>query len=201
MRFTKSEILESFSRQDRSYRLAILCTHWLQDTARYKPSASEDARGLQMQTGKGWISYADLAHLLEQQQARSAITSDFVLDQLHSLIRAPFELLTDYCEDYDREVPTRHLVKQLKEMAWYEFARLIRNAVSHNFRFEFKDSEKRRMPIKWNQVTLTEDLHGKAMTYESFWHKPGYELFLEMREFAEALPEMPMTKTLNDQAT
>ena len=36
---------------------------------------------------------------------------------------------------------------------------------------------------------LTYDLHGKAITYESFWHKPGYELFLTMRAFADDLPE------------
>jgi hypothetical protein len=40
----------------------------------------------------------------------------------------------------------------------------------------------------WHGILLTEELDGKAMTYESFWYKPGYELFLEMRAFAEALP-------------
>lgn len=44
------------------------------------------------------------------------------------------------------------------------------------------------MPISWGEMTLTEDLNGQSMTYR-FWHKPGYELFLAMREFAEALPE------------
>jgi hypothetical protein len=47
------------------------------------------------------------------------------------------------------------------------------------------------LPIMWRGISLTVDLEGKAMTYESFWHKPGYELFLEMRRFAEALPEPP----------
>jgi hypothetical protein len=45
MRFTKSDILEAFDREDRSYRLAILCTHWLRDTARFKPSAAQEAQG------------------------------------------------------------------------------------------------------------------------------------------------------------
>jgi hypothetical protein len=33
-------------------------------------------------------------------------------------------------------------------------------------------------------------LNGKPITHETFWHKPGYELFLEMRAFADALPEL-----------
>ncbi|MGY3388048.1 hypothetical protein ACVWW6_000639 [Bradyrhizobium sp. USDA 3311] len=36
---------------------------------------------------------------------------------------------------------------------------------------------------------MTADLDGKAITFESFWHKSGYELFVAMRDFAEALPE------------
>jgi hypothetical protein len=147
-----------------------------------------------------WISYADLAGLLEQPMTREFAASDFLLSQLHALIRAPFELLMDYCEDYDKEVPTRHLLKELKETPWYDFTRLIRNAISHNFRFEFRDPDKRRMPITWMHISLTEDLHGKPMTHESFWHKPGYELFLAMRHFAEALPGERITKTTRDQA-
>jgi hypothetical protein len=29
----------------------------------------------------------------------------------------------------------------------------------------------------------------KAITYESFWHKSGYELFVAMHSFTETLPE------------
>ena len=41
VRFAKKDVLEWFDRQDRSYRLALLCTYWIRDTADYKPSASE----------------------------------------------------------------------------------------------------------------------------------------------------------------
>ena len=114
MRFTKSEILEEFVRQDRSYRLAIIASHWLQGGGQYKPSAVEEARGLHMQVLNGWVSYSDLAELLEQDPSRFSITTDFVLNQLHALIRVPFELLGDYCEDYDQAAPGRTLLGQLR---------------------------------------------------------------------------------------
>ena len=113
MRFQKSEVLEEFDRQDRCYRLAILSSHWLRDTAPFKPSAAEEARGLQMEARGRWISYADLAEILEQAMPREIATSDFLLNQLHALIRAPFELLSDYCEDYDKAVPAPSLVKSV----------------------------------------------------------------------------------------
>ena len=189
MRFTKSEILEEFIRQDRSYRLAIISSHWLQGGTQYKPSAAEEAKGMRMKALDKWVPYSDLAELLEKDPSRLVITSDFVLNQLHALIRAPFELLHDYCEDYDQAVPGQHLVNTLQKCPWYQFARLVRNAISHSFRYDFKEADKRRLPITWRGITLTEDLNGKPITHETFWHKPGYELFLEMRDFAVALPE------------
>jgi hypothetical protein len=55
MRFTKAEVLEAFDREDMSYRMAILCTHWLRDTAPFKPSASDEARGLKMKVLGQWL--------------------------------------------------------------------------------------------------------------------------------------------------
>ena len=143
-----------------------------------------------MKAFDNWISYSDLADLLEQDPSRLAITSDFVLNQLHALIRVPFELLDDYCEDYDKAKPGRDLIKELRAANWYAYARAIRNTVSHNFRFDFSKYDKSRFPITWRAMSLTHDLHGKAITYELFWHKSGYELFLTMRAFADSLPEL-----------
>ncbi|HZP77962.1 MAG TPA: hypothetical protein VFB45_17580 [Pseudolabrys sp.] len=190
MDFTKSQVLEEFARQDRSYRLAILTTHWLRDTAPFKPSATHEARGLHMKAGADWISFADLAEVLEKQETRDAAVSDFTLNQLHALLRAPFEVLNAYCESYDSRQTGSHLVSVLKCADWYEFARLIRNAVSHNFRFDFRKYDKSLMPLSWGGVTLTAELDGTPLTYESFWHKTGYELFLAMRAFSEAMPEI-----------
>jgi hypothetical protein len=190
MRFTKSEILEEFVRQDRSYRLAIIASHWLQGGRQYKPSAVDGAHSLHMQVFDKWVSYSDLAELLEQDPSRFSITTDFVLNQLHALIRVPFELLSDYCEDFDQVAPGGLLMNQFRSADWYEYARAIRNTVSHNFRFDFSRYKADKFPITWRGVVLAADLHGKAITYESFWHKSGYELFVTMRSFAEALPAL-----------
>ncbi|HUB64404.1 MAG TPA: hypothetical protein VL996_08160, partial [Methylocella sp.] len=137
MRFAKKDVLDWFEKQDRSYRLALLCTHWIRDTAPYKPSASEEARGFKMKVRANWLPFADLADRLEQQASRDALSSDFILNQLHALIRAPFEILNDYCEDYDKAYPIAQISQKMKAAPWYEYARLVRNAISHNFHFKF----------------------------------------------------------------
>ena len=121
----------------------------------------------------------------------TAITTDFCLNQLHALIRAPFEHLSDYCEDFDQVCPGQDLVKAVRDTEWYDFARIIRNTVSHNFRFHFSKGDMSRLPITWKGIVLSQALEGTALDYKSFWHGPGYVLFLEMRAFAEALPSPP----------
>lgn len=189
MRFTKPEILEEFARQDRSYRLAIIASHWLQGGNQFKPSAADEARGLHMKVLDKWVSYSDLADHLEHGTSCFSITTDFVLNQLHALIRVPYELLDDYCKDYDKATPGSSLSRQLRTADWFEYARAIRNTVSHNFRFDFSRYKPEYFPITWRGISLTADPHGKPITFESFWHKSGYELFVAMREFAEVLPE------------
>ncbi len=136
-----------------------------------------------------WLSYADLGELLENDISRSLTVADFVLNQLHALIRTPFALLSDYCNDYDKAEPGAGLFKQLEGAEWYEFARINRNAISHNFRYEFRPRDLRVLPVTWNGLTLTTDMDGQTMRHELLWHKPGHELFLAMRDFAVVLPE------------
>jgi hypothetical protein len=189
MRFTKAEVLQTFDREETSYRLAYLCTHWLRNTARFRPSAADQARGLRTEVRGKLLSYTDLAEKLESQEYLYAIVSDFNLTHLHTLIRAPLEILRDYCEDYDKQNPNPALVKQLHDTRWYRFAWMVRNAVSHNFRYEFDERALKRLPVTWGGITLTEAMQGQPIDYQTFWHKSGYELFLEMKDFASALPE------------
>jgi hypothetical protein len=188
MRFTKTEIIAALEREDKSYRLGMMCTHWIRDVELYTARAADLASKLYMQAGDQWISTHDPAPLLADPMKRELLSSDFLLNYLHTLIRAPFELLSDYCEDYDRAVSAGSLLNEMKSQPRYGVAYIVRNAVSHNFRVEL-GKMRDRIPIPWRTVTITEDMEGQPMTAAIFWHKPGYELVLEMRAFAEKLPE------------
>ena len=124
---------------------------------------------------------------LEQPSSCNVLSSDFMLNQLHALIRVPFEILRDYCKDFDNSDPTQHLVQKMKETRWYEYAKMVRNAISHNFHFQFCEHDKKILPVTWNGITLSQEMEGQPITYESLWHKRGYELFLAMRTFAKTL--------------
>lgn len=187
MRFTKAEILQALEREDRSYRLGLLCTHWIRDIDCYAPSAASLARGMRMVVDGQRISDADLAEILDDPARREALSSDFVLTLLHALIRVPFELISDYCEDHDQARKEGALLKCMKSQPWYKVARVLRNTVSHNFHVD-AGAYRNELPLYWRTITITREMDGKPVTFEALWHRPGYELFLEMKAFAEALP-------------
>lgn len=193
MRFNKSEILDYFDREDKNYRLAILCTHWIRDVAPFTPSVKAEAKSLSMTVAGRTIAFSDLAVDLEDRNRSEVISSQFLLNHLHSLIRLPFELLKEYCRDFDEETKQSALTDSLRAMPWYHYTRLVRNAVSHNFRFVFRPGDKARLPVRWNGITIDGNNEGQVITYETLWHRSGYELFLEMKEFADALPEPART--------
>jgi len=187
MRFTKPEMLEVFRQQDLMYRMAILASHWFRLPTVYKPSAIEDARGLWMEVNEQWMSFADIADELEHNPY--PIASEFVLNQLHAAIRAPLEVLAGYCQDYDKLGLETNLTVRLKSTPWYIYARAIRNAVSHNFHFRFDVKFKKLLPTTWHGITISAEHDGQRISSETFGNAPGYDLLLEMKSFAERLPE------------
>jgi hypothetical protein len=51
------------------------------------------------------------------------------------------------------------------------YTRLVRNAVPHNFRFEFRTSDEAILPVTWNGNSIDIHCKGKDITYEPFWHR------------------------------
>jgi hypothetical protein len=180
-----------FERQGECYMLAIIAQHYLRGGEQYRPSAISEAQGLRMEAGGQWVSFEGVTAKLSNHTTMYDLTADFLHNQLHALIRAPFELLDDYCLDFDKMTPNGKLHARMRNTDWYPFARIIRNAISHNFRFDFGKGDRKLLPVKWLWVTISEDLSGQPLTDEFFAHKIGYLLFLRMREFAMGLPELP----------
>ncbi len=180
-------------RQDAAYRLAIVASHWIRDHRTFKPNAVEEARGLWMEVDDNWIDFTDIANELERDP--NLLSGELVMNQLHTTIRAPLEVLRDYCEDYDAAQGTPTLMPFLENAEWYVYATAVRNAVSHNFRFRFSRGFLKRLPTTWNNMSISADMEGKPLEPHTFWHRQGYALFLAMQEFAKQLPDFVVERT------
>lgn len=76
-----------------------------------------------------------------------------------------FELLRHYC----------HETKQMslfKSAPWYQFARIARNSLSHNYRLEFKKYDMSVLPVTWDGLTIDASMDGKYLPMEEFFTRP-----------------------------
>ncbi len=97
---------------------------------------------------------------------------------MRSLIKESFELIKDYCNDSNQST-------SFKAERWYQFARIIRNCLSHNFKFEFNAYDRRLLPVTWKARTITLQMDGQHLELGFFGYVEAWELFQEFQEFVD----------------
>ena len=127
--------------------------------------------------GKYTVQFAQVVHLLRIPKDREIAVKEFLTSQIRALIKESFELLKDYCDSSGQE-------PLLKAEPWYQFARMIRNCLSHNFRFEFNNYDKGLLPVSWAGRTITAAMDVQHLTLDFFGYVETWELFQEYQGFA-----------------
>jgi len=80
---------------------------------------------------------------------------------VRTAVTEAFELTSDYCD-------TTKQTALLQSQPWYHLIKIIRNALNHNFRLEFKGKVQSLLPLSWNTITISRDMEGYYLTYENF---------------------------------
>lgn len=96
---------------------------------------------------------------------------------LRALLKESFELVRDYSERTKQDALFR-------SQPWYQFARMIRNCISHNFHFHFTPHDLRHLPATWNGRTIDALLDKKPLAIAFLGYDGTWELFRELEEFA-----------------
>ena len=110
---------------------------------------------------------------------REKIQRDFFMMLLEVLLKDSFEVIKDHCKNSNK-------LQLFKQQDWYNFARIVRNCLSHNHSVEYKnDQDKRSLPISWKGRSFTQDMEGKPLKISFFGIDGALELFTDMRAFVE----------------
>lgn len=124
------------------------------------------------------VTFDKVADLLRKETDRNIAIKEFLTMLIRALIKESFEIIKDYCE-------TTGQSSLLKSEVWYQFARIIRNCLSHNFKFEFNNYDKNLLPIKWKNHIITVALDGQHLELNFFGYVETWELFQEFQDFVE----------------
>jgi hypothetical protein len=170
---TKPELLGQFTNAKNNYVLGLAASSLFVTPEAYllldKSRASFGTYG---------INFEKVATLLRNPADRDKAVNQFVRMLLRGLIKESFELLKDYCDETTQ-------ADQFKAESWYQFARMIRNCLSHSCRFEFNPYDKTLLPVTWKSRTITLAKDGQPLLLAFFGYVEAWELFKEFYDFVD----------------
>ena len=114
--------------------------------------------------------------MMRKENDRNIACKEFVNMGLRILIKESFELIKDYSDNTSQ-------TQLFKNQSWYQFARIIRNCLSHNFKFQFRDHDKTLLPLVWKNKTIDISLDTTHLQLSFFGYVEAWELFDEMNLF------------------
>jgi hypothetical protein len=128
--------------------------------------------------GNYTVKFDQVVRLLQKESDRDIAIREFLTSQIRAIIKESFELIKDYCHDTGQNAI-------FKDEPWYQFARMIRNCLSHNFKFEFNRYDHGLLPVSWNGRTITIDMDSHHLKLDFFGYVETWELFMEYDQFVK----------------
>jgi len=132
----------------------------------------------QAKFGTYTIEFKQVKNLLIKPADRKIAVKEFITSQIRALIKESFELIKNYSDETNQD-------SKFKLEPWYQFARIIRNCLSHNFKFEFRKYDKTLLPVTWKSRTIDTSMDGKHLELKFFGYVETWELFMEYQKFVD----------------
>ncbi len=170
---TKDELLSQLENSKNNYILGLAASALFSSEESYPILEKSSCK-----FGTFTLTFAQVADLLRVPKDRDIAIKEFIKMLLRAVVKESFELIKNYC---DASSQTSSFTGQ----PWYQFAQMIRNCVSHNFRFEFRKYDKSLLPVSWKGRSITSAMDGTHLELSFFGYAEALELFTEMKNFAE----------------
>lgn len=168
---TKPELISQLENAKNNYVLGLAAISLFSNDKAFPILDESHAR-----FGTYTVEFRQVASLLRKPADRDIAVKEFLTSQIRALIKESFELIKDYCEGTNQS-------PILKAEAWYQYARMIRNCLSHNFHFHFNKYDKSILPVSWNAKTIDISLDGKPLKLSFFGYTESWELFIQYQTF------------------
>lgn len=107
-----------------------------------------DPDSLTTQLPEGTITLKEFIESLDKISKKSAVETKRNANRFltRNLLKETFRITQSYCQANNK-------MNLLKKEAWYQFARIVVNSISHNFRYDFRPNDKKLLPVHYrNQI-------------------------------------------------
>lgn len=116
--------------------------------------------------------------LLHSEEKTKKLLNEYMKSALRSFIKDSFESVKLYAKETKQ-------FSMLKKANWYEFSRVIRNNLAHDFMFRFNDRDKNLLPVRWRDVEITIGLDDQPLPVQVMNEANAILLFNDIFQFAE----------------
>lgn len=140
------------------------------------PEAPDILKRYKLGVGEFEADTQSLARDISDPEKRQTLLRWYLPSLNKLLVVETFKAVSDFCKSNGKS-------KEMKAEQWFEFARMIRNALSHTFRFEFNKHDKSLLPVSWKNRTITLSMDGSSLDLGFFGFPQGIELISDMAEF------------------
>ena len=168
----KPELLGQLTNAKNNYVLGLAAMSLFSES-----SSIEHLRSSHASFGGYTVKFDQVNLLLALDNDRQIALKEFLTMLIRALLKESFELVREYSENSKQ-------TNLLTAQPWYQFARLIRNCVSHDFHFRFTSNDMKKLPVTWNTRVVDAPLQGKPLTISFLGYDGTWELFNEMEQFA-----------------
>ncbi len=124
-------------------------------------------------------SFGYIKYVFQNDELLKHATNELRKSVLRNCLKEMFEVLkSEFNSDQESKI--------LRKASWYQFLRMIRNGLSHDFYLKFRKHDKAKLPVTWSDLTITIDMDGKLLPMEGFLTRTKVqELFDEVIEYVE----------------
>ncbi len=169
----KSELLSQLENAKNNFILVLASTSLFSNEKIYPILEESNCK-----FGTYSIQFKQVAEMMKKENDRNIACKEFINMGLRILIKETFELI----KDYSRETQQKQI---FESQQWFQFARIIRNCLSHNFKFQFNNHDKSLLPISWKNRTIDISLANTHLQLSFFGYVEAWELFDEMNLFVK----------------
>lgn len=170
---TKTELISQLENAKNNYILGLAAISLFSNDKVYPVLEESHAK-----FGTYSVEFKQVKNLLMKPADRNIAVKEFLTSQIRALIKESFELIKNYCDETKQD-------SKFKAEPWYQFARMIRNCLSHNFKFEFRNYDKSLLPVNWESRTIDASMDGNHLELIFFGYVETWELFAEYQAFVD----------------
>jgi len=135
-------------------------------------------RGKEVPAGAG--SFYDVGFAGSPNFNLNRAAMEFAKMALRNFTLDSYEALFNYCKQTNQ-------LSRMQVQPWYEFARMVRNSLTHTQHWRFRRGDLVRLPVSWRGKTIEATMDGQELTADFYDWWDGCELWSEMYAFAETL--------------